>query len=349
MAARSESGKARELVRAVILAQSNVFIKELLRDKGIKGGATKADYDELLQTAIDDGVLTYDDLKAWVDDTEGWGDEHIYLYDLPKKIGSQKIWKSTNDVEDRIKSEKKFKSLWNADTSLKFPDQRTLTGIYFQDDELTFLWHQGADFEQRAKEKDYEQVDPEDDETYIYKAWRRVRKRNVARVVIHLATARVAVFLPGLLEPKTHLAEREAMSSEIGSVLPFYDFEIRSMADAIKTLDARAMQPGAPQKIQPRHTRLTTIEGGGSIDFASEGEQGYANIGPLRNVRLAVTAKDFAGNECDFLFWLDPANPDAPKAQERKVRVDLRADFHRIRIYMRLSRADVWTILDQIP
>src|SRR5437879_13383184 len=76
--------KARGLVQEIILEQKNIYIKELLRKHDVAGGANKAQFEERLEAAITDGTITLDHLKEWIEETEGWGDEHVYLYSVPK-------------------------------------------------------------------------------------------------------------------------------------------------------------------------------------------------------------------------------------------------------------------------
>ena len=47
-----------ELARGVVLAQGNLFIKELLKAKGLPIGSTKADFTKNMLHAIDEGALT---------------------------------------------------------------------------------------------------------------------------------------------------------------------------------------------------------------------------------------------------------------------------------------------------
>jgi hypothetical protein len=46
-----------QLVRGIVLAQGNVFIKELLRSRGIQIGTTKADFESNMIAAIRAGEL----------------------------------------------------------------------------------------------------------------------------------------------------------------------------------------------------------------------------------------------------------------------------------------------------
>ena len=70
------------LVRGIVLAQGNIYIKSLLREKGLRIGDTKADFEQNLEQAVADGKITLVDVEEWLDRVEGWGDQHVYLFNL---------------------------------------------------------------------------------------------------------------------------------------------------------------------------------------------------------------------------------------------------------------------------
>ena len=79
MAARDRTA-LRKVVNDLVVVQGNEFVKELLRKKKLRIGATKADFEASLYGAIDAGELTADDVSAWLAEVEGWGAHHAYLF-----------------------------------------------------------------------------------------------------------------------------------------------------------------------------------------------------------------------------------------------------------------------------
>src|SRR6266481_75935 len=125
----SEKEALRTLVRSIVLAQGNVFIKELLRKKKITIGSTKADFESNLLKAIDDGKLRQADVEEWLREFEGWGNQHVYLYHVPEVIARDSIWASSDKILERLRGAG-MQSLWNAQVSVEFPEERRLTGVY---------------------------------------------------------------------------------------------------------------------------------------------------------------------------------------------------------------------------
>lgn len=169
MPSRAEISKARRLVQDIILAQSNSYIKKLLHDHDVASGATKEQFEERLDRAITGGVITLDHLQAWIDETEGWGDEHAYLYRVPNGICHE-----ISTGAQAAVAHARLGDLWNAAPSLVFPKKRKLTGIYGANDELTFVWHQGVPFEERAPKKDKPPLAEDDGGIYSYIPIRRI-------------------------------------------------------------------------------------------------------------------------------------------------------------------------------
>lgn len=348
MADAAEIKQAQSLVRDVISPQNAVYLKELLRDHEVtvKASASKDELQALLRDAVNDEKITLETLTEWIDQTEGWGDEHVYLFDIAKAVCAKPCWKDADSVSKHVKGVKKLANLFGADTSVEYPEQRTLTGIRFDgaEHELTCTWHQGTRFEQRVKKKDIpETLDDEDGELYYWKAYRKASRRNVARIAFRPHSALAALFLPGVSEPKTHAVERTAMLGEIGDILSVDEKLICSMAEAIKVLDAQANTKAGAKTLHARSTRLNTPDGAAYVEFASDTDQGYAKYAPVLKVRKAVTPKEFIGAGAIFHFTLAPI-----AGKDRDVRVNLYGDFHRIRMWKHLQRADVWTVLSAI-
>ena len=339
---RSDLQKARDLVRDVVLAQSNIFIKELLRKKDFKGAATKDQFEAQLEEAVDSGKLTYAELTEWIEEMEGWGNEHVYLYKVPDAL--------VESLADPVKVKARLVKgglgdLWQADRSLEFPEVRKLTGIYHTDGELTFVWHEGADYRKRAPEKDFDE-DAADGEHYYYQAYRRMAQRDVTRVIVRRAL--LAVFLPADNQPATHTDRRVDLCGEIKALAPFTDWELYSMGEAIKALDTASMRPSLSETLRAPNTRWDA-KGGGYVDFGSETDGSYAAVDELREVRAAVRRSKFKGGHAQFRLRLPPLGEKQAKEKERVAKVHLFSDYDRIRLTARLTRNDVWWILKKIP
>ena len=269
MPSKADIQKAKQLVRQVILEQKNTYIKELLRKYEIPGGATKKDFEERLYDAIEDGTIPLDGLQQWIDETEGWGDEHVYLYRVPSAVCAE-----IADHAEQCVKRAKLDHLWNAAPSLAFSDQRRLVGVSFADEELRFVWHQDTELVERAKEKDKPPAEEEDGWWYSYKAYVHSRLRSVTRIVVRPGRKLAAVFLPGSSEPSTHTDERAVLAKEIVKAFQLEACTLCEVDGAVKRIDKEIAKGKIP--LESRHTRLKDKDGAGCRHREHEQDQLHA-------------------------------------------------------------------------
>jgi len=327
------------LVGQIILAQGNVFIKELLRSAGVRIGTTKADFERNLMDAIDNGVLRREDIEAWLVEVEGWGNQHIYLFKVPSIIAKDSIWLDQAKVEKKITASG-FANIWNAPVSFEFPEQQKLTGIQFDGSNLRLTWHQGQSWLVRDKTKDYGQEI--DGDEYEFQAYRRRAERAVMHFEMVLPLRLAAIFIQtpwGEIEHETALKEVSKIAS---SIFDFDSLEEYKVSLAIKHLDQLGLDDQQGQYgIQPSMARLDSP--GAYVEFGSVGEKSYQDFTPVREVRRALKPAYFTGNKSDFMFSAAPKN-----ALSRKIRVTFYGKDDRIRLWMQMKAREVWEILRMI-
>jgi hypothetical protein len=250
-----EKEALRKLVLGIVLAQGNVFIKELLRTKEITIGSTKADFESNLLKAIEDGRLRQADVEAWLEEVEGWGDQHVYLYHVPERIASDPLWASADKIANQLRRAG-MEKLWNAQSSLEFPKERRLTGIYFKDDALQFVWHQREVSWIRAPQRDREE-DWEGDH-YQLRAYRERGDRTIMRFEMRLALGLAAAFLQIPWNRDDHLAALNEISAATKSLLTLGPQNRFNVATAIKDLDQAELQSAQSKtvRVTAQRTRL---------------------------------------------------------------------------------------------
>ena len=337
--------RAEQLAKNIVLAQGNIFIKELLREKKITIGATKADFERNMQTAIADGKLNLDDLRRWLADVEGWGHQHVYLYKVPEDVAGKTIWSSRARLKRKIEGAKLGK-FWEADSSLAFPDKRELTGIYYQKElrgngeqggSLRFEWHTGLTSWMREPDKDEENKVIESDR-YWLKAYRERRDRAVMRFEIRPGQGLAAAFIQTPWSKKAHHDALDEIREKITPVLKLSDLTEYSSAKAIKALDRKAAtQSKGEIKVRAVRTRLN--DGRAYVEFA--GPNGvYKSSNAVLEVRQAVNMASFSGNTGIYL-----CSVRRPKGASPKIKIELFGETRRIRIRAQLGAGAVWDLL----
>jgi hypothetical protein len=162
--------KLKKVVAQIVLAQGNTFIKELLRSNNIPIGNTKADFAENLNAAIDAGVLTQPAIEVWLSEIEGWGNQHVYLFEPPAVARSK--------IRSAVESSK-HAGLLVRSVSYEFPDTLSLSTINLSADHLSITWHRGRGGWERAKAKDFRRDEGPD--SFEYRAYRERFDRSVVR------------------------------------------------------------------------------------------------------------------------------------------------------------------------
>jgi len=334
----SRSGDLRDFVLGIARAQGNIFIRELLRSRKMPIGANKKEFETNLREAIDEGKLAWADVQKWLDEVEGWGDQHIYLFGVPDLVAADEMWTAEENVRKRLPAA--LKKLWKADTSLSFPEERTLTGIYFENDELRYVWHQGTGTWVREPDRDIKNRIIRGDR-FEFRAYRERPDRSVMRFVVRPKLRLAAVFMQIPWTRATHeeaLGEVRAKTSALvdwGTLSPF------SASDIIKNLDQieLAETAASPPKISAQRTRLS--DAGNYVEFASSSEgQPYKQSEAIRLVRRAVKPENFRGTVGAFLY-----QAVTPTGLARAVRMEVFGEDRRIRLWAQLKANEVWDIL----
>jgi hypothetical protein len=326
---------ARELVRTVVLAQGNIFIRELLRrKKKLTIGLTKQDFEANLLRAINAGDLQLTDILVWLDEVEGWGDQHVYLYHLPNAMAEDPLWSSADSIKSRLPAADK--KLWSAD-SLVFPEKWSLTGISYSDKTLRYVWHKRLTTLLRKPKMDRRERIEGD--WYQFRAYLERPDRAVMRFVLQLDKQMAAIFMQIPAEGDEH---RNALRMVQEAIKPLVDWKALapfSASDAIKNLDQTALENEAIAKVKSKKTRLTDADN--YIEFATTSETGYRQSEAIRSVRRAVKPENFAGNVGVFLY-----DAQTPTKQKRPVKIEVFGEERRIKLWAQLTASEVWEILD---
>lgn len=333
----------KKLARGIVLAQGNVFIKELLRKHGITYGATKAEFEKSLIAAIDDGELKEQQFEKWLAETEGWGDAHVYLYAVPKETADDPAWRDPDRLLARAE-EGRLKKYWQAKSSLAFPTKRELTGIYLDNGWFRVVWHEGADWWVREKDKKIERWEGQD--FYQYRGYRRRVQRSVMRFEYKAGTRAAALFMQIPWSKAAHAAAKDQVWMILRRFLDVETLEEKRLGRAVKTLDKQTLTEEGRRKsrIASQSSWFLSKKGEAYVRFGSKvSGVDYAATASVRRVRRAVPS-DFQGEEGVFHFLRKKPQPRQTKA----ITVRVYVSQNRIRIDHQCNRSDAHRIISGI-
>jgi hypothetical protein len=334
-----ETRQLKVLVGNIVRAQGNIFIRELLRDKKLPIGTKKDDFEANLYTAIEKGNITRSEILAWLQEVEGWGDQHVYLYSIPDTLVDDQMWSKRDEMQKRLPEQQR--RLWNSDSPNLFPNKRTLTGIHFDGTTLQFVWHQRLANWVRTPKHDQKNVEIEGD-TYELRAYRDRPGRSVQRFVLRLDLRLAAVFLEVPWSKSAHDAARGEIQTATNSLVDWKTLKALSASDVIKNLDQMELSALPDFKVASQKTRFA--DASTYVEFATSSPDAvYQDSQAVREVRRAVRLDDFTGSS--GLFRFDTKAPQEGKS--RQVRVEIFEDS-RVRLWHQLQATEVWEILNTL-
>ena len=329
--------RAKELAASIVLAQGNVFIKELLREKELRIGATKADFDRSLREAIDAGQITVQDLEEWLHRIEGWGEQYVYLYRVDESFAKLRRWARPDEVKKWVVGAE-LAEKWDAPVALGFPPTLSLTRVEYREGALRIVWQQGSETWVRDPTKDYEEVI--EDDRYRFQASRHRAERQVVRFELRPADRLAAEFVSLPASSPTHRDALEQVRTTIEPLVPRANLTSFNVSRAIRRLDD--LQLGDPGAFRTQTSRLSGQ--GAYVEFGSTvPDRGYGDVEPIREIRRAVLTDQVAGDTATILF-----TAPAEMRPARDIRVVFYGGAKRIWIRARMTAEQVWHLLDLI-
>lgn len=333
-----EISALKRLAAGIIRDQGNRFIKELLRDKKIQMGTNKDDFERNLTNAIDSGKLRLEDVEGWLDQVEGWGNQHVYLYNL-----SPALRQALSRINQETVEAAGFGQVWNGDTVLAFPDEPELTSISFTDSVLRIVWQEASPGWTPVPDKNYTVEEGLD--TYEYRAFRKVERRAITRFEAHLDERLAALFIADPIQGKEHKTAIAEARRVIGKLMKLSDLDKGQFDISVvsRNLDQKNL-PSNTNKTPGVKTQKSRLASGGSyVEFAaSSRDKAYWEEPAITAVRKAVRGPQlpaFQGMDGVFIFQPGTGNLARP------LRVQLYDRGDRVRLWAQMGVDEVWAIL----
>lgn len=310
----------KDKVRAIILLQGNAYIKELLRLHGVKIGTTKRDFAQNIADAIDDGRLNQAKIEAWLDEVEGWGNQHLYLFAAPSAAPGE---------VDNLLAQSDFKDLVDKKQAYDFPEQFKLSNITHKPDRLSMVWHLGKEGWDRTKDKDYAKTVGL--ERYRFEAYRQRMDRSVLRFEWRFDDAHCAI----LIHRNKDIDHNEAMA------IVWKALQALEICDAPCTLlSLSSAVKAASKKKGTKNARLEVD--GGFVDLVSTlKDGGIDEVEAVRHVRNAVNDAEFA--RAQGMFDIETGG----EAGET-IAVQVFGSKGRLRLWAQCKRDVVYAVIDHV-
>lgn len=315
------TAQLKELVKRVVVAQGNNFIKDLLRESESKIGATKQEFAHNLNAAIDEGRLTQARLEAWLAEVEGWGDQYVYVVSAPQV----NVGRLAQAIQESPVSH-----LSDAAASLEFPEELELKQIAVDGEHLSLVWHQGKEAWNRWSAKDFD--DNDEIEHFRYLAYRHRLDRSVVRFQWRFGDDYCLILIHRNPDIKHH-----EVFATVNGTLALFGCE------------------GLPLRLQPlMHAIRTSSQRAGVKTTRFERDSGYVELGSslpglgieaVESVRVVLQAVDTdqfdrANGMLNFV--------SLEHGTSRDISVEIFGAEAKLRIWAQCKREDVLTVVELI-
>jgi hypothetical protein len=330
----------------VVMPQGTIFIRELLRrkradDPDVRIGVNKDEVKENLRTAISAGAVTMEDLEAFVATVEGWGNQHIYLYDA-SMVASLEIWKTAKRLRAALTGIG-HGDIWENTADPTFPDELAVASASYRHGCFELLWREKDEHWWRDKSRD-KPPKTFDGDLYEFRAYRQELKRSVMRFVLFPGERKAGLFVQIPLGHRHTLAVRAAQET-LGGLFPFAKLRAADISNAIKVLDTRDLNVAESGKHGRMEAQNTKFEAeGATVEFDADPTVGaWKRVEAVRRVRRALQADAFQGQGGKFIV-----NLRLGPGLNRDVMISLHGSAARIYLQSQVTSAELWTILDQV-
>lgn len=339
--------KSIKIAESIIKAQGYIFIKELLREKKnsgaeVKIGRNKKESLENLLEAIREGHITYADLVNWVSDIEGWGKQHVYVFDLPNEFTKDKIYHQKSAIEEAINNTKYSKYL-NSKEEYKFPKKLVLSHINTDHkNNLELIWQQRITNSKREEKEDPPNRVIEGDE-YEFHAYRIIPARSITRFCIKPHDKIAAIFIQIPLG-KEHNAAITNAKNTVREIFDIKELTVLNLSKVIKDFDNLDLNTSnnSPPKLEAHNTKFSSS--GASIEFSADTHlSGWKKVTTVRRVRNSLDDKVFNGVSGRFNVHLTDV-----VGTKRTIQMYMDSKNNKIYFRAQMTSDEVWSLLNEV-
>jgi hypothetical protein len=326
----------------LVLLQGNRFIREFLRSTGLRLGTNKQQFEVRLRDAIADGQLTPADIQGWLLDIEGWGNQHLYSFEVP--ADAKESLRERSLVLERLAAAG-LSDLLDAEIPLNPDAELALATVRHRADGVSFVWVRGSAALIRRKDLDCEkEVEGDEIEFHAYeRRWSRV----AARFELDFGRGLAAVLLTRS-EDRDYAQQRDLVLATVGSVFPERaNWPVLDISRVITQLDAAGLDAAEASTEQAGvRVNYTVFQGAAASIRMAAASQGssYQDDAAVRQVRLAVDPGQFVGGAGDC--YLTPTG--STEADRRELHLRFYGQEQRTLLWGKMTAEEVWGLIDDL-
>lgn len=308
----------------LLLMHRMSWVQAFLRERELPFSGERQRLRTRLCAYVADGSVTVDDLVGLLEEIEGWGNQHIYLYTLDDTL--LRTLENETKVREAL-GRSRCSKLFNRRLPLVLPDKLTLSSVFWTRQRLRFVWVEKRTWRERLREEDRKDGDME------YDAYRRKESRGLVAFDCDLVAGNAELLIQRLPSGNRYLEQKQRFEKELQQFVDLSHLQEFRISAGIRKIDEA-------KNIRKRSTQLQTPQGSRIVlTSKSRTEDAYRDP-TIRRAREAV-GHNAAGRLGNF-YW--PAH----NGQLREIHVKLYAQDQRIGIFGECSQEEVKNVLSSV-
>ncbi len=314
-----------ELIIEYLFGHTKAAIQPFLESHGLPKSGKKEELKARIGDALAEGTISADEIVALLDNIEGWGNQHVYLYSSPP--GEQKLWKKESEAKKRL-TNSAAEDLFNHRRPLVLPDEPTLSTVEWSKSHVRLVWVEKREWELRLNDEDVEK------NGILYRAYKPQVSRGITTFDWNLLTGEAALMIQRLPTGEKYDDIRVAYEQQIEPLIKISNFTRVRARRSIRKLEKS-------KEALNRQLHDETF-GGGKATFTSKGRKSDVNADKdLKKSRAALGTKTVSvmGN---FYFLEKPSHLD------RKIHLKVYSRDQRVAIFGECTEEEVMYVLSRI-
>jgi hypothetical protein len=324
------SSDDRDRLIQYVFSHRKTAVQDFLRERSLPIHGTKGEIRDRVEDQIDANEVSAEDLIALLDRVEGWGNQHVYMYDAPE--GEMRVWKSEARAKARLKK-MGHEELFNKRIPLVLPEEPTLSSVEWSSERVRFIWIEKREWTQRREDLDQEGSAVGVPSTISFKAYEDKIARGITSFDWNLLTGSATLLIQRLPSGERYDELRVNYESALEEAVHIGDFSRTKITKAIKKLEKST-------EVRNRQIAHET-QRGGRVQFTSKSRKEDAFEDPdLKSSRDALgQTSSVLGN----FYWQEKL-----PHLSREIHTKLYATDQRTGIFGECTEEEVQYVLSRI-
>ena len=312
-----------------VFSHRKAAVQDFLRERNLPIHGTKGEIQERVESQINKEISA-EDLITFLDQVEGWGNQHIYMYDAPD--GEKNVWKSEAKAKARLKK-MGHDELFNKRIPLVLPDKPTLSSVEWNAGRVRFIWIEKRKWTQRREDLDQDGSVVGVQAKISFKAYEDKVSRGITAFDWNLSTGSAALLIQRLPSGECYDEMRINYESVLEDAIHIGDFARLKITTAIKKLEKS-------NEVRNRQVAHET-QRGGRVQFTSKARSEDAYQDPdLKSSRDALgQTSSVLGN----FYWQEKL-----PHLSREIHTKLYATDQRVGIFGECTEEEVQYVLSRV-